>query len=355
MDWGTMNYLYMAVSGHAHPKRIAVPSQVEPLAMAKFTHIFVWCFLLFSLAPTIVYAQYSYHDIAARSTQAEALAFVEELKGLGRSEYWPQVDPEKFVRNLHENIASPERLYQGNRTNFCGYASLTYLFLKRDPLGYATSLVELYKEGSTRCFRAILQPGIDVRQEAGVMMDRRHLNDQHADQLWFLTLADKFKAYLNYWDEKFQSGKENTIWAAVTFNKFNRMVKEILGINAMSDYKPLVRGHTKTLVERLELGLKEGEIVLYVDKNFKRNTWKEYLLPSHFVILSDLQHLNGDSLTLTFWEYGAVKRKPIRIKVLYSSLRGYSIIRDGLPESEKPFHASASDAIGIDILLRQKP
>jgi hypothetical protein len=133
------------------------------------------------------------------------------------------------------------------------------------------------------------------------------------------------------------------------------MVKEVLGVSAVSNYKPLVRGHPKTLVERLELGLQEGEIVLYVDKNFKRNTWKEYLLPSHFVVLNDLQRLNGDSLTLTYWEYGSVKQMPIRIKVLYSSLRGYSIVRDGLPESEKPFHASASEALGIEILLRQKP
>jgi len=323
--------------------------------MAEFTRILVCSCLVIILAPTITCSQYSYHDIAARSTREQALAFVEELKGLGRSEYWPQVDPEKFVRNLHENLANPERLYQGNRTNFCGYASLTYLFLKRDPLGYATSLVELYKEGNTRCFKAVLQPSVDVRQEAGVMMDRRHLNDQHADQLWFLTLADKFKAYLNYWDDKFQTGKENTIWAAVTFNKFNRMVKEILGITTSSDYKPLVRGHPKTLVERLERGLKEGEIVLYVDKNFKRNTWKEYLLPSHFVVLNDLQRLNADSLTLTYWEYGSEKQMPIRIKVLYSSLRGYSIIRNGHPESEKPFHASASEALGLEILLRQKP
>jgi hypothetical protein len=72
-------------------------------------------------------------------------------------------------------------------------------------------------------------------------------------------------------------------------------------------------------------------------------------------VLNDLQRLNGDSLTLTYWEYGSVKQMPIRIKVLYSSLRGYSIVRDGLPESEKPFHASASEALGMEILLRQKP
>ncbi|MCU0394646.1 MAG: hypothetical protein MUF29_01955 [Chitinophagaceae bacterium] len=311
--------------------------------------------LLLSLVSPAVQGQYPHQDMSARSTQQEALDFLDVLQGLGPSPYWPMVDPEKFVRNLRQNLVNPERLYQGKRTNFCGYASLTYLFLKRDPLGYATSLVELYREGSTRCNRVTLQPGPDVRQEAGVMMDRRHLQEQHADQLWFLTLADQFKAYLNVWDPRFQPGKENTIWAAVTFQKFNRMMEGLLGIPTISDYKPLVRGHSPNLLERLEDGLRGGEMVLYVDRNFKRSTWKEYLLPSHFVVLTDMQPVNSDSLCLTYWDYGAIKELTIRKKVLYSSLRGYTIIRPGPTRHEASLQATASASVGLDAVLRQMP
>lgn len=316
---------------------------------------FKGCFFTLALFPGIFAAsQFSQYDITQVSNKTQALAFLNEVDGLLTSRYWVNVNPALFIKNMRHNLEHPEGLYQGKRTNFCGYSALTYLLIKYDPLGYVTHMTDLYAHGETRFRKMYLKPTLDVRNEAGVMMSRRNLDSQHADQMWFLTLADQYKAYLNSWDDRFQPGKENTIWAAVTYYKFNQMVVDILGVHTPKTHISLIRGNHPDMIPKLFTALEESEVVLFVDKNFKRSQWKRYFLPSHFLVLKSLAPLNADSLEMHYWDYGSVKKHVIRKKVLMSSVRGITTIHSGKLTNPSSIQVAADSAMGFQAIIEQK-
>ena len=145
-------------------------------------------------------------DTVVTSTQQQAIAFIDTIMELPPSKFWPNIKPSLFLQNLKTNIHQPGHIYPGNKTNFCGYTALTYLLLLDDPLGYAKLLIELYREGKASFLNTYFNPSLAVKKAAGLLKYQGILDIHPADQMWFLSLADHFKGYLNFFDHKYDPG-----------------------------------------------------------------------------------------------------------------------------------------------------
>ena len=158
------------------------------------------------------------------STKKEALDFIAKIDQSKENSLWPNIKPKLFYDNLKLNLEKPESFYPGRSTNFCAYGALSYLVMEKDPLGYVKFMNELYDKGEAGFNNNHFKPSGAVMKAAGTLKFKGVLDIRHAEQMWFLALADKFKGYLNFFDKKFDEGDENTFWAATNLAKFNRMV-----------------------------------------------------------------------------------------------------------------------------------
>lgn len=113
------------------------------LTLSYFKNLLLIILLVLKLQPAIAFKNTS--DTTPVSTQQQAILFINNVKQLKQSGYWPNVKPEKILQNLKENVNFPLSIYEGSNTNFCGYAALSYLPLHNDPLGYVKFMVQLYQ------------------------------------------------------------------------------------------------------------------------------------------------------------------------------------------------------------------
>ncbi len=164
-------------------------------------------------------------DTVRTSTAQQAIEYLNSVKQLDSSVHWPNVDPALLWQNLNISIRGPLKSFEGKNTNFCAYTALSYINLRHDPLGFAKFIIELYKNGEAKMGRSFIKPSKRVRMEAGLMIYKGDLDINHLAQLWFLSLADHFKGYLNMLKKKYDEGDENTFWAATNFAKNNQMLR----------------------------------------------------------------------------------------------------------------------------------
>ncbi len=245
-------------------------------------------------------------DSTVTSTQQQAIAFVEEIKELSPSEFWPNIKPVLFLENLKINIHQPESIYPGLGTNFCGYAALTYLFLQDDPLGYAKLILQLYREGKVEFGNAIFKPSSSIKKEAGLLKYKGILDIHPADQMWFLCLADHFKGYLNFFNHKYNPGDENTFWASVNYAKFNRMVRKLLRYHVSAKGADFFRPRVGDLYQFISEKMKTGPVVLYINNRIvhKKNQVTIKLgVPTHYIVVKSIIEENN-IVTLVYWDYG---------------------------------------------------
>ncbi len=196
-------------------------------------------------------------DSASDNSIIETLEYIHSIKDLEQSEYWPNVKPELLLQNLKTFTIEPFSFYEGKTTNFCAYSALTYIPLKYNPLGFAQFMVELYRTGKSRMGKDVLQPGKAVREEAGLLKYKGALDINPAGQMWFLTLADHYKGYLNRFNLHFDKGDENTFWASTNFAKFNRMLRRLFNANVIARGADLSRPHVGDLYDYLQSRLKK--------------------------------------------------------------------------------------------------
>lgn len=245
-------------------------------------------------------------DTTPVSSQKQAIAYLSQLKELKKSALWPNVPPALFLQNITGNITTPLSLYEGNNTNFCGYAALSYFALNEDPLTYVKFMVKLYEEGTAQYGKACFKPSAEVRQAAGTLKFKGILDIHPADQLWFLSLADHFKGYINFFDHHYNPGDENGFWASVNYAKFNRMIKTLFNFKGHARGSDLLRPHVGDLYTYIKEDMETGITVLYLNNAFltkkKHNSIKPRT-PTHYVILLGLERTN-DLLTITYWDYG---------------------------------------------------
>lgn len=240
------------------------------------------------------------------STQQQALTYLAKMDTLQQSAYWPNIKPAPFLKNLKNNINSPVSMYAGKGTNFCGYGALTYLFLQDDPLGYVTVLTQLYRDGKASFGDSYFDPSAPIKQEAGQLKYKGILDINPAEQMWYLTLADHYKGYLNIFNRKYDPGDENLFWASVNYAKFNRMTRKLLHYKVNARGADLVRPKSVMLYEYISNKLEKGKVVLFINNRIVHK--KDHIVvklgvPTHFIVVESISRQN-DLITLVYWDYG---------------------------------------------------
>ena len=264
--------------------------------------IFLWGFIQSNAIP----ANDFFKDTLATSTQQQAIEFIDKINELGASRFWPNIKSALFLQNLKTNIHKPISIYPGNGTNFCGYGALTYLLLLDDPLGYAKLLLQLYKEGKADFGNIHFNPSRAVKKEAGLFRYKGILDIHPAEQMWFLSLADHFKGYLNLFNRKYNPGDEDKFWASVNYAKFNRMVKKLLFYQVKARGADLSRPKVGDLYQYISKKMETGTVVLFINNRIvhkKNHVTIKLGVPTHFIVAEKISK-EDNTITLVYWDYG---------------------------------------------------
>ena len=276
---------------------------------------------LFIVSTCFSYANDIDDRIAAEKEQA--IRYIDSVGVMAKSPHWPSIDPVYFSQNIKQNIEYPVLFFGGRNTNFCGYSALTYSCLIREPMRYAQFMVDLYKNGKASYRQVKFTPSARIRTAPGEMMYKGQLDINHADQLWFLVLADHFKGYLNWINMKYDPGDENTLWASTTLGKFNRMMRKMFEYDIHSRGTDLIRPSIRHLVPYLIEKMNKGEVFLYLNNTilYRKKHKVKTMYPTHYVVLDNICEDNG-IVTLTYWDYGlkTLQKLPMRVvkKILYA-------------------------------------
>jgi hypothetical protein len=252
------------------------------------------------------YPQQNFLTGPVTSTQQQALAYLQTIAELKPSTHWPNIKPALFFTNLKKNIADPFSPYPGKGTNFCGYGALTYLFLQDDPLGYAKLLIQLYQDGKATFGASNFEPSEAIRQEAGQLKYKGLLDINPAEQMWYLTLADHYKGYLNIFNRNYDPGDEDLFWASVNYAKFNRMTRQLLHYKSVARGADIVRPRVGDVYDYISKQLQNSTVVLFINNRIvhkKDHVTIRLGVPTHFVVLEKLSRQN-DLITLVYWDYG---------------------------------------------------
>ncbi len=241
------------------------------------------------------------------STKEDAVLFINKIKELQPNSNWPDINPHLFLENIKDNINNPLNLYEGLNTNFCGYAALSYLVLHDDPLGYAKCMIELYNNGKSKFGKSTLHPSLNIHKIAGGLRFKGVMDIRPADQLWFLCLADHFKGYLNSFNHNYQLGDEDTFWAAVNYEKFNRMIRDLLHYKVVARGSDLLRPWIHDTYKYLSKTMQNGVTIMYVNNTILHK--KNYNLvragvPTHFIVLLNISKAENGLINIVYWDYG---------------------------------------------------
>lgn len=272
----------------------------------------------FIINDSCAFASNSPSDTTRTSNQKEAQLFIDNIKELKASPFWPGIKPADFLQNVRNNINTPLALYEGSYTNFCGYAVLSYLSLHDDPLGYARNMLQLYEHGKVKWGKSSLSPSLAVRQAAGTFKFKGALDIHPADQLLFLSLADHFKGYLNIFSKNYKPGRENTFWASVNYAKFNRMARDLFNYKVDARGTDLLHPRIHDLFSYIKEKLSTGTTVLYLNNQYLNKKSGIALrpgVPTHYVVLLEMQK-SDDLINIIYWDYGFRSLRQISPKFL---------------------------------------
>ena len=264
-----------------------------------------------------------------KSTSKDALRFIDSIKVLNASPFWPNVRPDIFLLNLRGFATEPLMFYEGKSTNFCAYSALTFIPLHNDPLGFSKFLVKLYNTGEAQMGRVMFRPEKAVREEAGLLKYKGSLDLNAAAQMWFLSLADEFKGYLNILNQRFHKGDENTLWAATNFAKFNRMLRQLFPSEVKAWGSDLIRPWIGDTYSFLKKKLETGTVFLYLNNrtlNKKSHEKVKFGIPTHYVLLLDIYKV-GDKINILYWDYGLRTLQQVSPKLLKRIVFGITHVR----------------------------
>jgi hypothetical protein len=272
----------------------------------------------------------NYHRHTPHSTTEQALAYLHSLGVLPVSKVWPNISPVLFMKNVETNVSSPGLLYQGTSTNFCSYAALSYILISNDPLGYARTVVELYLKGQAYYGSVKLFASKAIRRYAGTFQLKGKMDICPADQLWFLTLVDNFKGYLNVLDMHYDPGNENTLWAATNYAKFNGMARNLLGYKTTAFGSDLIHPSNIRIVEQVQEMQKRGYVVLFFDheRAYKRTSLRfaQFHMPTHFIVVKKISYFNNTDISIRYWDYGSETEQSMPLSKFRNIVYGTTLI-----------------------------
>ena len=262
--------------------------------------------------------------------RAAALALLDGSDTLSQSAWWPQIRPADYLQNLRRNVTYPQKMHTGRSTNFCAFGAVSYTCLKNEPLRYVQCMLELYRNGRARYRNVQLEPSEVIRQYAGKMMFQGELDISPADQVWYLSLARRFKGYLNFFNRRYDPGDENTMWAATNLAKFNRMLRKLCKYKVYSRGSDLVRPRFHNLPAFLQEKLNGGEVYLYLNNSVLRKKNHNRLqkwIPTHYVVLMDLLPGTNGDWVVRYWDGGYQTLREVELRQLKQIIYGISWVR----------------------------
>ncbi len=290
-----------------------------------------WLIIIFIFIPLATYAQSKSTPgkIANKPEQIKALALLAGVDTMRQSIHWPNITPKGFLDNLKMNIEYPLKMSTGSSTNFCAFGAVTYTCLKNEPLRYAVCMLNLYQYGEALYRNIKLAPSETIKKEAGLMIYQGDLDIHPADQVWFLSLAHRFKGYLNFLNRRYSKGDENTFWAATNLAKFNRMLRKLCKYKVSSKGSDLFRPHSKDLAGFLKEKLSEGEVYMYLNNALlrkKNHNRIQKRIPTHYVVLTEINFENSQ-IVLKYWDGSYKTLKEISLSALKQIVYGISWIK----------------------------
>lgn len=262
--------------------------------------------------------------------RVKALAFLQTMDTLHSSAYWPHVNPRRFMENLKSNIENPYTFSTGRGTNFCAFGAVSYTCLKNEPYRYAVCMVELYKNGRANYRKVQFLPSDSVRAVAGNMRFQGDLDINHADQIWFLSLADHFKGYVNFFNKKYNTGDENTMWAATNLAKFNRMLRRLCKYKVYSRGSDFVRPWLGDTYSFIKQRMAEGEVYLYINNTVfrkKNHNRTQLIVPTHFVVITDLYKTANGNVIVKYWDGSYKTQKETSLRAFRKIIYGVSWVK----------------------------
>ena len=263
------------------------------------------------------------------STKQDAIEYLETIDTNKENKEWPNVKSKLFYDNLKLNLDNPLSFYPGRSTNFCAYGALSYIVMGIDPLGYVKFMNELYEKGEAIYNGNHFTPSKNIKLAAGNLKFKGVLDIRHAEQMWFLVLADKFKGYLNFFNKKYDDGDENTFWAATNLAKFNKMIRKMCKIPLTSSGSDLIRPWIKDPFTYLQKQLDGNTVSLFINNRVihKKNHDKiKFSIPTHFIILKQLWNDNGTTI-MRYWDYGVETQLRIRPRTLKKMIFGITVVK----------------------------
>jgi len=266
----------------------------------KLTSLFFLSFVL------CLKAKAADHLQPVSSGREQALAYLERINQTKESAHWPNVKSKLFYDNLKLNLEDKQSFYPGRSTNFCSYGALSYLVMEKDALGYVKFMNELYESGEANFNNNHFKPSKQVMKAAGTLRFKGVLDIRHAEQVWFLVLADKFKGYLNFFNKRFHEGDENTFWASANLSKFNRMVRKLCGVKVKAVGSDLIKPWVKDTYCYLQKRMDSNIVSLYINNRVihKKNHDKiKFSIPTHYIILRQISKVDN-MITIRYWDYG---------------------------------------------------
>lgn len=281
------------------------------------------------------------------STKDDALRYMDTQKWIFDpvnrvTTIWKNIDPQKYLNNVIANINNPDRVNQGwetakgldDGTDFCGLAAACNNWIKTDPKGYSTVMMDLYTRGSSLYNDKTLQVDDAVKQYAGTLKQGSKdpkvatLKDNHADQLIFLTLASTFKCYLNIDRGPYQPRDESRpFWAGSTLGKFDEICHDLLGYTVKtwgSDISLTYATEAEKINYMITQQLK-GTVFLFVNGPTLRGENPAIAAPAtHFVKLIDIHQvsINPNRYSLTYWDYGMQTQRVYTYDEIFKFLYG---------------------------------
>jgi hypothetical protein len=285
---------------------------------------------LFLVAGEIAcFAQVKSDSSILNPSQLRALELLNQMDTTSTSQFWPHIKPSLFFSNIRNNILNPGKINQGQNTNFCSYAALTHLLIRYQPDNYTEMILSIYFTGKAKLYsKRTLKPSERVRNSAGTLKTTGEMNIHHADQLWFLTMADGFKGYLNFFNSSYKIGDENTFWAATNYSKFNKMLREFGGYKVRAIGSDLLRPWKKDMHGYLVSQLDTGLVMIYINNKLMYPHSFNLLnlpVPTHFVVLYELNQVDN-MYQIKYWDYGLKTELLLTKKRLKKTIYGVSTI-----------------------------
>lgn len=267
----------------------------------------------------------NYRDTVVTSTAKDAIAYLNGIKHLDSSKYWPNIDPVLLLQNLNASIRGPLKSFEGKNTNFCAYTALSYINVRYNPLGFAKFIIALYRDGEATMGKVLIKPGLRVRNAAGTMRYKGELDINHLGQMWFLSLADRFKGYINMLNKRYDEGDENTLWAGTNFRKFNRMLRRLFNYKVTGRGADLIRPHIKDIYDYLQVRLQRGTVFLFLNNRrlYKKNhEVSRFGVPTHYVVLTDIYKEADGRITIIYWDAGRKTLQQVTPELLNKIIYG---------------------------------